>query len=145
MGPTPVTFTARDDSTNSSSCTSTVSVADTVAPEIAVTVIPSVLWPANHALRAVTATVTVTDRCDPSATFRLVSITSSEPDEGLGDGDAPGDIQDAAVGTPDTVFALRAERSGLGPGRTYTIVYRATDGAGNARDVAASVAVPHRQ
>lgn len=128
-----MTFTTRDGSTNAASCLSTVGVADTVAPQITVAVSPQVLWPPNHKLVAITAVVTVSDRCDPSISFRLVSVTSSEPDDGLGDGDTSGDIQGAELGTADTSFALRAERSGAGSGRTYTIVYGTSDGAGNAR------------
>jgi endo-1,4-beta-xylanase len=93
----------------------------------------------------VTVAVSVTDRCDPSVSFELVSITSNEAENGQGDGNTTGDIQGAAVGTPDTSFLLRAERSGQGDGRVYTIVYRATDGAGNSGLAAAYVHVPkHR-
>jgi HYR domain len=143
LGVTPVTFTAVDDSTNAATCSSPVTVADTVAPQISVTLSVDMLWPPNHRLVPVTATVAVTDRCDPAVSFQLVSIASNEPDDGLGDGDTTGDIQDAAVGTPDTTFLLRAERSGGGGGRIYTVVYRATDGSGNSSLAAAFVRVPH--
>jgi HYR domain-containing protein len=143
MGQTTVTFTAADDSTNAASCASTVSVADTTPPQIQVRVSPATFWPPNHKMIAVTATVTVSDVCDPSVGFELVSITSNEPDNGLGDGDTANDIQDAQVGTADTAFLLRAERSGTGSGRTYTVTYRATDRAGNQATATAMVAVPH--
>jgi len=39
-------------------------------------------------------------------------------------------------------FRLRAERSGSGKGRIYTITYRATDLAGNIATASTSVAVP---
>jgi len=87
--------------------------------------------------------VAVTDRCDPAVSFRLVSVTSNEPDNGLGDGDTAGDVQDAAPGTPDTSFLLRAERSGRGGGRIYTVVYGASDGSGNSSLATAYVSVPH--
>jgi hypothetical protein len=74
---------------------------------------------------------------------QLVSITSNEPDNGTGDGDTTGDIQGASVGTADGTFALRAERSGSGGGRVYTIVYRATDASGNAGTATGYVRVPH--
>jgi hypothetical protein len=145
LGTTPVTFTAGDDSANAGSCSTAVTVADTVAPQISVVLSQSVLWPPNHELVPITAAVSVTDRCDPAVSFQLVSITSSEPENGQGDGNTTGDIQDAALGTPDTSFLLRAERSGPGDGRLYTIVYRATDGAGNTALATAYVLVPkHR-
>jgi HYR domain-containing protein len=142
LGPTVVTFTATDHDANGASCVSTVSVADQSAPEIAVTLSQTELLPPDHRLVPITAIVTVTDRCDPAATFELVSISSNEDDDGLGDGHTAGDIQAAAPGTADTAFLLRAERSALGEGRFYTIVYRATDGSGNAREVTSLVSVP---
>jgi hypothetical protein len=145
LGTTPVTFTAGDDSANAGSCSTAVTVADTAAPQITVVLSQAVLWPPNHKLVPITAAVSVTDRCDPAVSFQLVSITSSEPDNGQGDGDTTGDIQDAAPGTPDTTFLLRAERSGPGGGRLYTIVYRATDGAGNTALATAYVQVPHHR
>lgn len=127
IGITVVTFTATDYCSNSSSCTATVTVVDTIPPEMEVTLNRYELWPPNHKLVEIDATVTVTDVCDPDASFVLTSITSNEPDDGLGDGDAENDIQGADFGTADTNFKLRAERSGNGEGRIYTIVYTAFD------------------
>jgi hypothetical protein len=78
-------------------------------------------------------------------TVTLVSITSNEPDNavGNGDGDTINDIQDAELGTPDFKFSLRAERSGSGDGRTYTVTYTAVDTAGNQSSADALVEVPH--
>jgi hypothetical protein len=143
LGTTPVTFTATDDSSNSSMCSSNVSVVDTTPPVIQVTVTPDVLWPPNHRLVDITASVTVADICDPAPTFVLTSITSNEPDNGTGDGDTAGDIRGAALGTPDLSFRLRAERSGKGDGRVYTIVYTASDASGNTATGTAQVRVPH--
>lgn len=145
LGQTMVTFTAGDDAGNASSCGSTVTVADTVAPQISVVLSQGTLWPPNHKLVPITATVGVMDRCDPSVSFQLVSITSSEPDDGLGDGDTSGDIQGADLGTADTTFLFRVERSGNRNGRTYTIVYRAADSTGNAGTATAYVRVPHHR
>jgi hypothetical protein len=142
LGTTQVVFTARDASGNPRMCQSPVLVSDTVGPQISVTLSATTLWPPNHALVPVTATVSVSDRCDPAVSFQLLSIASNEPDNGLGDGDTPGDIQGAALGTADTSFALRAERSGAGSGRIYTVLYRATDGSGNSSLATATVIVP---
>ena len=143
LGTTTVAFTATDDFRNAASCSAAVSVQDTLTPTLTVRLDRNVLWTPNHDLVAITATLSVTDRCDPNATFVLTSITSNEPDEGLGDGDAPRDIQGAQFGTPDTSFLLRAERSGTGSGRVYTIVCTASDATGNTATAAAVVRVPH--
>jgi hypothetical protein len=72
----------------------------------------------------------------------LSSATSSEPDNGLGDGDTIGDIQDFITGTPDTQGELRAERSGTGVGRLYTLLYSGSDNAGNSTTCCVEVRVP---
>ena len=95
-------------------------------------------------MKTITATVTVTDDSDPSPTVVLTSIVSNEPDEGLGDGDKPNDIQDADIREEDYEFSLRAERSGGGDGRIYTITYTATDASGNTQNASATVTVPPR-
>jgi hypothetical protein len=143
LGTTPVTFTATDEAGNASSCQAPVTVVDTTAPTISVGLSRDILWPPNHKLVPITAHVTVGDTCGSPA-FELVAITSSDPDDGTGDGTTLDDIQGAAFGTPDTSFLLRAERSGSTPGgRVYTIVYRVIDGSGNASTATAFVRVPH--
>jgi hypothetical protein len=92
----------------------------------------------------ITATVIATDNC-PGVSFVLSEITSSEPDNGLGDGDTAGDIAGADLGTPDLEFRVRQERSGPGQGRNYTATYTAEDGSGNATEDSAIVRVPHNK
>jgi uncharacterized protein len=111
---------------------------DAIAPTLEVNVTPNVLWPPNHQYVRVTATVSLFDNFDPHPTLALVSVTSNEPDNGLGDGDMPDDI----VIIDDFTFDLRAERSGLGNGRIYTITYQATDSCGNTNIASATVFVP---
>lgn len=91
----------------------------------------------------VTATVHVSDNADANPRVELASITSTEADADLAEEDLPNDIQDATFGTDDRELALRAERSGRGPGRTYTVTYAATDMAGNRTEVSHIVFVPH--
>jgi hypothetical protein len=143
LGDTVVTFSAEDDSGNVGTCQATVSVVDTTPPEISVEVTPDELWPPRHKLVEVTATVTVSDICDPNPVVTLVSITSNEPDNGLGDGNTTGDIQDALFGTDDRVFSLRAERAGGRKGRIYAILYSATDCSNNVATATATVTVAH--
>ena len=83
--------------------------------------------------------------CDPTATVRLVSVTSSEPDDapGTGDGATTDDVDGAEIGTADGEILLRAERAASGPGRTYELLYRATDASGNSTSTLAVASVPH--
>ena len=74
-------------------------------PAVTVTLDPDSLWPPNHQYVDVTATVEVDD-FDSNPTITLVSVTSNEADNGLGDGDTPNDI----VIVDDFNFQLRAER-----------------------------------
>ena len=145
LGTTTVTFKATDDSGNSATCTTTVTVIDTTVPVISVTVSPDTLWPPNHKMVDITATVTVRDICDADPSVVLTSVTSNEPDNAIGNGDGNtiNDIQGAEIGTDDYEFQLRAERAGTGDGRVYTITYTATDTSGNINSASATVVVPH--
>jgi len=145
LGTHTFTLTVTDPGGLSSTATTHVTVRDTTPPTLSVSLSPNVLWPPNHKLVMVTATIVARDICDPSPRVELLSITSNEPDDGLGDGDTPNDIQGAAFGTDDRSFFLRAERSGTGTGRTYVVTYRATDASGNSRLATAQVRVPHDQ
>jgi hypothetical protein len=145
LGTTTVTWTARDDAGNAGSATQRVRIVDTTPPDLTVTLSPAVLFPPVHKLVPIIASITVRDVCDADATARLVSITSNEPDEGLGDGNHPGDIQEAALDTDDRSFLLRAERSGRGAGRVYTVTYEAADASGNTTRRQATVTVPKSQ
>jgi endo-1,4-beta-xylanase len=122
-----------------------VKIVDTTPPNLTVTLSPTVLWPPDHKLIPITATITVSDTCDPSPTVKLVSITTNEPDNGLGDGDTVGDIQGADFGKDDRTFMLRGERSGKGNGRIYTVMYQASDASGNSTTKTATVIVPKSQ
>jgi len=114
---------------------------DTDAPTATITLDRDVLWPPNHKQIEVCADVQPQDNCDASPTVTLLSVTSNEPDNGLGDGDTENDI----VIESDTCFLLRSERSGLGDGRKYTITYQVCDESGNCSVDSACVIVPHDQ
>jgi hypothetical protein len=145
LGPTLVTWTARDDGGNETTDTQLVTVQDTTPPVLTLSLAPTRLWPPNHKLHPITATITATDVCDGFPEVTLLSVVSDEPDNGLGDGDTTGDIQNAVFGTDDRVFELRAERQGKGDGRTYTATYQAEDDSGNTTPAEAAVEVPKSQ
>jgi endo-1,4-beta-xylanase len=117
-------------------------VLDVTPPTFSLRLSTTQLSTPNHKLKTIQATLTYADECDPAPKVRLVSIVSNEPDDGLGDGDMSNDIQDAAVGTDDREFKVRAERSGLGGGRTYTVTYEVSDASGNTTVRSATVTVP---
>ena len=113
---------------------------DTVAPTISrVTADPSRLWPPNHKWWTVRVSYTTADNC--SAVTSSLSVTSDEPVDGLGDGHTSPDWE---VVDSHTV-RLRAERSGTGNGRVYTITVRAVDVAGNVATRKTKVRVAHDQ
>jgi hypothetical protein len=123
--------------------TTSISVVDTIPPSLQVTLTPTSIWPPNHRLVRIDAVVTAADTCTPPHVV-LTSITSDQPDDGTGDGDTAGDIEDAQVDTLDRSFLVRAERSGGDKnGRTYTVTYTATDASGNKTNASATVHVPH--
>jgi predicted extracellular nuclease len=113
---------------------------DLTAPSLSVSVSPSVLTPPNHKYRTVQATVSVSDDADPEPVVTLVSVTSNEPDNAPGNQDG-NTVNDIVIVDQDT-FRLRAERSGEGTGRIYTITYRAADACGNTTVATATVSVP---
>ncbi len=123
--------------------TTHVAVQDTTPPTLTLAVSPTTLKSPNHKLVKITASLTTSDTCDAAPIVKLLSITSNEPDNGLGDGDKPGDIDSAAFGTDDRSFELRNERGGVGTGRIYTITYESRDHSGNATVRQATVTVPH--
>lgn len=132
-----------DPSGASSSDTVTVNVRDIQAPTLSFSLSPNELWPPNHKMVNINASIQRADVCDPNPQVSLVGITSNEPDNGQGDGDEPNDIQQATPGTDDRQFLLRAERQGSGSGRVYTVRYRVTDAAGNTATASGTVRVPH--
>jgi hypothetical protein len=132
--------------TDSDGATSTdevmVDVLDTTPPEVSLNVSPHVLWPPNHKMVDITAEVDVTDCSD--VTIELVSVTSNEPPNDTGDGNTEPDIL-GVDGGEDYEFQVRAERSGGGSGRVYTVVYRVTDAGGLTSESTAEIVVPHDQ
>jgi hypothetical protein len=129
----------------------TIVVQDTTPPDFMLSVTPNVLWPPNHKMVQIIPTWTVNDNCDESPHVSLVKIIMNEGDatnsydptydDSLGDGRTTNDIQ---VGSDGSIY-LRAERAGSGPGRLYTITYKAVDDSGNVTTRSAMVTVPHDQ
>ncbi|MFN0167969.1 MAG: hypothetical protein ACKV22_16210 [Bryobacteraceae bacterium] len=127
----------------SNSVSATIKI-DKTGPQISGLPAPGcTLWPANHKLVQV-GVVTASEIASGLASFS-VTATSNEPENGLGDGDAAPDIVITGSGLGPRTIQLRAERSGTGNGRVYSITATANDVAGNAVVVRATCAVPHDQ
>lgn len=138
-----MTATATDEAGNTATVTVGDIDIDKTPPKVDCATSPTRLWPANHKLVPVTTDVSVGDGLSGPGGFRLVGVTSSEPDNGRGDGNTTGDIAGFAPGTADATGQLRAERSGHGHGRTYTLTYQGSDLAGNRTTCRTTVVVPH--
>jgi hypothetical protein len=117
---------------------------DKTLPELSIKLNKNTIWPPNHKMVTIKVTPEVSDLSDLQSVI-LTSITSSDPEDGVGDGSTELDIQNASFGTADFVFDLRAERSGTSNYRVYTITYTVTDQAGNERSVISTVTVVHDQ
>lgn len=113
---------------------------DSQGPTISgVSATPRTLWPPNHKWWTVAVRYTATDNC--SAVTSSLRVTSDEPVNGIGDGNTAPDWE---VVNANTV-RLRAERSGTGDGRVYTITITAVDASGNETTATVLVTVAHDQ
>jgi len=123
---------------------------DTTPPSVRCTVSRDTLWPPNHKVVEVQVFVMAHDDISSPENLTLegVFVQSSEPDDGLGDGDTAGDVEgqdgftapvdvtdafefDEELGVFVGTILLRAERAGNGKGRTYTLEAFVKDEAGN--------------
>ena len=131
------TFTCAATSAGGPSAASVTIKRDTSAPAVvSATANPSVLWPANNKMAAVTVSVDASDAGSGAVTCSIDSIGSNEG----GSAHEP-DVQL----TGDLTMNLRAERAGKGSGRIYTAHISCTDAAGNTSSSTATVTVPHDQ
>jgi len=136
------TWRATDGCSNTAACVQTIQVVDTTAPIIgSVNAVPNVLWSPNHEMVPITVTPLASDNCGAAPVCLITGVSSNEPVNGLGDGDAVPDWIITGALTVD----LKAERSGTGNGRIYTITVVCTDDCGNSSTGTAMVTVPKSQ
>ena len=139
MGIHAFTLTVTDVAGLTSAATTHVTIQDTVAPTLSVSLSPNDLWPPNHKLVQITATVVASDTCDANPTVQLVSIISNDPldaddVQAVGGGQVP-------FGTDVRSFMLSAQRSSSQTTRVYTVTYAAKDASGHTTMATAQVRV----
>jgi len=141
LGTNVLSVTVMDPIGNSASCSTLVTVVDTTPPVIGVVSADrNVLWPPNHKMIPVKVHAEVTDTCGP-ATWKVLRVSSNEAADAKGSGHTATDWKI----TGDHTLTLRAERSGKGTGRVYTITIQASDVSGNTAQKTVTVTVPHDQ
>jgi hypothetical protein len=138
LGVTGVVLTVTDPSGAFAQAIGQVTVVDTTGPTISSPVAsPAGLWPPNHKMVDVAVSYGATDNC--SSASCVLTVSSNESVNGAGDGNTSPDW----VVVDNHHVQLRAERSGGGSGRVYTIAVTCTDAQGNMSVRTATVLVAH--
>jgi hypothetical protein len=141
VGVHDLTLVARD-AFEAASDSVSVTVIDGAAPKLSAHARIACLWPPDHRLVDVQLgrdiLVAVRDNCDPTPAVRIASVTSSEVENGSGDGNTSPDV----VIVSDDLVRVRRERSGGGEGRIYSILLEAVDDAGNVEHATVELVVP---
>jgi len=139
LGTNVLAVSVTDSIGNSAACATTVTVVDTTPPVIvSISADPHTIWPPNHKMVSVRVRAVVTDTCT-SATWKIISVASNEAEDAKGSGNTKPDSRI----TGDHTLQVRAERSGGGSGRIYTITIEAVDLSGNTAHATVTVTVPH--
>ena len=148
LGDTTVTCTATDTSDNTAECALNVAVVDTIPPEVTVAGAGE-LWPPNHQYISIgleDCGIEIDDQCQgiidlEDANPVITCVTSDEVEDGAGDGNTVSDM----VILDATTVNVRAERTGGGDGRVYTIHFEVSDAANNVTAAACLVSVRANQ
>jgi len=121
-----------------------VEIIDSTKPTLAPIANKTILWPPNHKMVDIFIGANAMDNSGGPVTLS-VSVASSEPEEGLGDGDMSPDWTEPVIDQENGIITLqlRAERSGSGDGRVYIVTVTATDESGNSSRVNMEIIVPH--
>jgi hypothetical protein len=80
-----------------------------------------------------------TDNSDAQPSIEVLSVNCNDG------GNPAADIVGITAGSSGLHFQVRANRSGDGQGRQYTVIYASKDKAGNMTEATAIVVVPHDQ
>lgn len=142
LGSHTITLTVTDADGESDSDEVVVDIVDTTAPVLSHTVETTSLWPVNQRMVLAVSGISASDICDPDPSLSI-DISSNEVVNGRGDGNTDSDwnIVDNGDGTYDVY--LRAERSGRGGGRIYTVTATTEDASGNHDNQIIIISVGH--
>lgn len=119
--------------------------ADDVPPVITVSSAKTALWPVNHRFYTLKVSDFVTGLSDNCGSVPAVKITQVSSDEAANASGTGNTARDIIISDDGQSVQLRAERSGNGNGRVYTIQVAAADQYGNTGTAAYEVQVPHDQ
>jgi hypothetical protein len=136
---TVVTCTASDAAGNTASAS--FRVITNLPPDCdhAVSSVGNILWPPDH--KTIPVTISVPDADGDHVKVTITAIRQDEPTNARGDGNTCPD--GTGIGT-DTA-QIRSERTGLGDGRVYRILFTADDGRGATCTGVVGICVPHDQ
>lgn len=143
LGIHTISLIVNDDINDPVSSDISFEIVDNTQPTLSPTANKNILWPPNHEM----VDIAIVSNANDNSGFVTVSasITSNEPQDGLGDGDQAPDWTETIIdqNTGIITFQLRSERSGSGDGRIYTIVVTATDDSENSSSANVNILVPH--
>jgi hypothetical protein len=121
----------------------TVLITDTTPPRLAPVANKTVLWPPDHTMVGIQINVNASDNSGMPVMLSA-SVSSNEPETGLGDWDTGPDWTDTEIDHDRGIIELqlRAERAEWGNGRQYTVTITAADQAGNVSAANINILVP---
>jgi len=135
-----------DEINDTASIEISIEIVDTQVPTLSPDSSTDILWPPNHKMVDITVHANASDNSKLPVTLSC-SILSSEPVDGLGNGDPSPDWTEPEIDQDIGIitFQLRAERSGAGNGREYSIMVTAMDESGNSSSAEKIIIVPHHK
>jgi hypothetical protein len=143
LGHHTLTLEASDDVNPPVSVNVTVTITDSIPPRLAPVANKTLLWPPDHSMVSILISANASDNSGMPVILSA-SVTSNEPEPGLGDWDIGPDWSVPAIdrGQGTIALQLRAERSERGGGRQYTVTITATDQSENASTAQVKIFVP---